>query len=85
LICLAMMWASSRAAGVSHPDAGFLAELSAAGVLVAAREMGDEMDAVVVAMTEATGHPYRRYRWWIGKDADNHPVIHAMPPDAEVG
>jgi len=76
---------SSRAAEASRPDTGFLATLSSAGVLAAAREMSGEMETAMDAMTETTGHPYRNYRWWIGRDADNHPVIHAMPPEAEVG
>ena len=85
LTCLAILPPISRAAETPHPDAGFLAMLSSAGVLAAAREMGGDMETAMVTMTETTGHPYRNYRWWIGSDADNHPVIHAMPPEAEVG
>jgi len=77
--------ATAAAAESSRPDAGFLAELSSAGVLAAANEMGGSLPGVMAAMTEATGHPYREYRWWIQRDADHHPVIHAMPPEAEAG
>ena len=85
LACLAMPATSSNAAETPRPDAGFLAQLSAAGVLAAARETGGGMEAVLVAMTGTAGHPYRNYRWWIGRDANDNPVIHAMPPEAEVG
>ena len=67
------------------PDNDFAAQLSAAGVLHTAHLMQLDVDAVFGALLQRASHPYRRYRWFVNMDEFGNRVIHAAPPEEEMG
>ncbi len=66
-------------------DHGFLSILSAAGINSACNEMDIDFDEVFAPMAARVNHPYRQYRWSVSRDEHGNPVIHALPPEAEMG
>ncbi len=68
--------------GVDHE---FLTALRAKGVWEACAKMDIDFEEVFAPMTTSTGHPYRRYRWSVSNDGSGTPVIHALPPEEEMG
>ncbi len=69
----------------SRFDHDFMGLLVGRGVKDAAKEMGIDFDKIFSPMTESANHPYRRYRWSVGRDEFNQPLIHALPPEEEMG
>jgi hypothetical protein len=63
----------------------FAAQLSAAGVFHAVRLMQLDVDAIFGALLHGAPHPYRRYRWFVNMDEFGNRVIHAAPPEEELG
>ena len=57
----------------------------AAELASAARALGFDSDDTFGALLTAADSPYRAFRWSVGKDRDGGPVIHALPPEEEVG
>ena len=66
-------------------DQEFIGLLVARGIKDAAKEMGIDFDKFFLPMTESTNHPYRSYRWSVSRDEFGNPVIHALPPEEEMG
>lgn len=66
-------------------DHGFLATLRAAGINSACNEMDIDFDEVFAPMAARVNHPYRQYRWSVSRDEHGNPVIHALPPEEEIG
>lgn len=63
----------------------FLATLKAAGINNACKEMGVDFKAVFAPLASRINHPYRQYRWSVSRDEQDKPVIHALPPEEEMG
>jgi hypothetical protein len=63
----------------------FVAQLSNAGLVPAAQFMGLDVDAVFGSLFSMPAHPYRRYRWFVNIDEFGNRVIHAAPPEEEMG
>ncbi len=66
-------------------DNDFAAQLSQAGIFHAAHLMGLDADAVFGALLNTPAHPYRRHRWFVNMDEFGNRVIHAAPPEEEMG
>lgn len=66
-------------------DLDFLTQLSNAGVIGAARALGLDFDAAFGPLCASPAHPYRRYRWHVNADEFGTLVIHAAPPEEEMG
>jgi hypothetical protein len=66
-------------------DTALIADLHSKGVTDAAREMGLSVERVFLPLAESVAHPYRRYRWSVARDEAGRAVIHALPPEEEVG
>lgn len=63
----------------------FLAILETSGVVDACKEMGIDFNSVFVPAETMLNHPYLRYRWSVSKDEHGNSVIHALPPEEEMG
>jgi len=63
----------------------FLDTLRASGIHNACREMNLDFNAVFGPLAEKINHPYRQYRWSVSRDEQGNPVIHALPPEEEMG
>jgi len=63
----------------------FLETLRNAKVMDACKEMGIDFDEVFAPMATGVKHPYHRYRWSVTRDEKGNPVIHALPPEEEMG
>jgi hypothetical protein len=66
-------------------DNAFAAQLSNAGIFQAAQAMKLEVDEVFGSLLSTPVHPYRRYRWFVNMDEFGNRVIHAAPPEEEMG
>jgi len=66
-------------------DRDFLASLSSAGILDAARQIGLETDKYLKPLAQSVDHNYRRYRWSVGYHEGGGVMISAFPPEEEVG
>jgi len=66
-------------------DSTFATQLSYAGIFAAATSMGMDADAAFGSLLSRPAHPYRRYRWFVNMDEFGNRVIHAAPPEEEVG
>jgi hypothetical protein len=66
-------------------DHGVLTTLRAAGINNACEEMNIDFKAVFAPLAATANHPYRQYRWSVSRDAQGNPVIHALPPEEEMG
>ena len=66
-------------------DRDFLASLSSAGILDAARQIGLETDKYLKPLAQRVDHNYRRYRWSVGYHEGGGVMISAFPPEEEVG
>lgn len=47
--------------------------------------MGIEFDVVFGPIATSLNHSYQRYRWSVSRDEHGNPVIHALPPEEEMG
>lgn len=70
---------------IDNIDNTFAAQLSAAGVFDAAHLLQIDADAVFGVLLHSAAHPYRRYRWFVNMDEFGNRVIHATPPEEELG
>ena len=66
-------------------DSSFLTTLRVAGIADACQEMKIDFEIVFAPMVSAVSHPYRSYRWSVSRDEFGNPVIHALPPEEEMG
>lgn len=66
-------------------DTNFIAQLSEAGVIAAASDIQLDVETVFGTLFVNAAHPYRRYRWFVNMDEFGNRVIHAAPPEAEMG
>jgi len=64
---------------------GFIETLRVAGVFDACKEMGIEFDLAFAPTATSLNHSYQRYRWSVSRDEHGNPVIHARPPEEEMG
>lgn len=64
---------------------GFATTLRQRGVLQAVDELGMDVDTFMAPLVGRTDHPYRRYRWSAALGEGFAPVVHAVPPEEEVG
>lgn len=63
----------------------FIAILETSGVVDACKEMGIDFNTVFVPAETMLNNPYLRYRWSVSKDEHGNTVIHALPPEEEMG
>jgi hypothetical protein len=77
------LWNALWFATPLHGQGHLLAILAAEGVLEAATTLGIDVDQTFAPLDRTVDHPYRRYRWRVGRDGDL-PVIHALPPEEEM-
>jgi hypothetical protein len=68
-----------------RPDHGFLATLRAAGINSACQDLGIDFNAVFGPLAAEVAHPYRQYRWSVSRDEHGNSLIHALPPEEEMG
>jgi hypothetical protein len=66
-------------------DNSFATQLGNAGIFDAAKTMSMDVDAVFGSFLTSPAHPYRRYRWFVNMDEFGNRVIHAAPPEEEMG
>lgn len=66
-------------------DSSFVTTLSLAGIADACQEIKIDFELVFAPMVSAVNHPYRSYRWSVSRDEFGNPVIHALPPEEEMG
>ena len=57
----------------------------AAQIGATARALGFDPNDTFGAVWGGAESPYRTFRWSVGKDRDGVPVIHALPPEEELG
>lgn len=77
------LWLAAPLASRAH-GGDLLTTLGAAGVLEAAGLLGIDVERVLAPLDRTVDHPYRHYRWCVGRDGES-PVIHSLPPEEEMG
>lgn len=73
------------ASGIDPVDTDFLAGLSSAGVIEAARRIGLDFDTYLKPLARRVDHNYRRYRWSVDYHQGGGIMINALPPEEETG
>jgi hypothetical protein len=68
-----------------HVDTDFLATLSSAGVIEAARQIGLDFNTTIKPLSRSVDHSYRRYRWSVDYHEGGGIMINALPPEEETG
>lgn len=68
---------------MTHLD--LLISLRRSGVLDAADSLGIDPASTFLPLTDSSHHHYARYRWSVSLDGADGPMIHALPPEEEVG
>lgn len=66
-------------------DLDLLVSLRRSGVLDAAVSLGIDPASTFLPLTESSHHHYPRYRWSVSMHGGDGPMIHALPPEEEVG
>lgn len=64
---------------------GFATTLRQRDVLDAVGDLGIDVDTFLAPLVGRTDHPYRRYRWSAALGEAFAPVVHAVPPEEEMG
>jgi len=66
-------------------DHDFITTLRTAGINSACKEMDIDFNEVFAPLAAGEDHPYRQYRWSVSRDEHGNPIIHALPPEEEMG
>ncbi len=66
-------------------DEGILFILRTAGIPEACLEMNIDFESVFGPMAASDDHSYKRYRWSVSRDERGNSLIHALPPEEEMG
>ena len=66
-------------------DQSILSILRTAGIPEACLEMNIDFESLFGPMAASDDHSYKRYRWSVSRDEKGNPLIHALPPEEEMG
>jgi len=76
---------SDQATQFLKTDQCILDTLRTAGIPEACLEMVIDFETVFAPMAALDDHSYKRYRWSVSCDERGNPLIHALPPEEEMG